>query len=199
MRNGHYLFYDGSDDVFTGGMKGEHFHLFLDYLYQKCDTISLDYACLSQGSVVPRFLGENHWDFYQKMRTYELPAIYVRDWFANCYTRDRDDMDYNFDGYFKVCLFKFNKKVLDLLKLYLTDGLFMFKKQGTSDVFPLENLCFFRNKNLFLGTLSHEFIAKSFPDTKDELIELEKAVPHPFKWMPMDIERITDKDYLKLG
>lgn len=100
------------------------------------------------------------------------------------------------DNPLKRIIYHVNDEALSILnkhchRLYLFDSQCSFSSWNQT----LEDLCFFSNDKLFLGTVSHEHICEVFPPDSIVKSELLSIFPH---WKEVDdsTEQIKLSDYL---
>ena len=181
---------------------GDKFHQLLEFCKGCCDVASLDLSQLAGSELGINYACGSHLhEFLQESRYLRFRKLYRKSWFCTYYDEVRDPAyGYAFDGYFQVLLYRFNGQFIDILKRYF-DSLFLRghnSGEKYTAAYPLENLCFFKNDKLFMGTLSHEYIAKAYIDTEEELDGLISCAPEHCEWYYTTENRGDSRDYIIL-
>jgi len=163
-------------DPESGAVEGEDFFRLLDLCFRHCDFFSFTVCGIRrkegalQGSLSPhacRRIPTNRWFRYITLPGNPLDRI----------------------------LYPANDKTLGILKrhcarLFLFDG----SRSSSSWNQTLEDLCFFSDGKLFLGTVSHEHICEAFPP--DDAVKREFFEAYP-RWIEAEDseEQIDLSDY----
>jgi len=152
----------------------KNFFKLLDYCFENCQLLTLSNIWPSgwkNDDMVNNFI-----DSIQK---YNIRNFRTNNWF--CMHNNTEEALQHYaevpedgDGFFDVYLYETHPGLKEILKK-TTDNLFFntydkTKSRYSTAPHSLEDLCFFKDNLLFLGTLSHEQICLIYPETAEQLI-----------------------------
>ncbi len=142
-----FLVLDTDRDLF-GGLKGEKFRLLLKYCFDEADCFSLS-----------KWDRPSYSNYVEDMlEPYCIDKVKVTRWFA-----------YNGADTIAEMIYETSEETLKIVSEYYQDVFLENRKRvpkkkyeqiGKQYLYPsiLEDMCFFKNKQMILGTLSHEYI-----------------------------------------
>jgi len=100
----------------------------------------------------------------EDMVEFKIKTIYTRSWFS--YVIYEGTVPKNI---FEIYIFKANEQTKEIIKKYYNNLFFDIKDiEERRKTIMLEDICFFKNKKLFLGTVSHEYICSLYTDDIDD-------------------------------
>lgn len=145
-------------------IKGEKFREFISYCLEQSTYFSLTLHDCNE-DIKNNALAEIDKYSYKSIQTYS--------WY--CYK--------TFEKPLSISLYYSTKELVDWFVNFF-NSLFEFESQG------IEDICFFRNKNLLFGSVSHEKIAQLFLSSEKEILKYETYS----RWEKISIHQ--DKEYI---
>ena len=137
-------------------ISGDDFSAFLNKCFDNANLFSFNKAIWTNCSCK---------DMQKELEPFLSKEIQVQKWFGYDYSmapeRDRRTI--------RVYLYKADSAAKEIILRYCSD-VFLRKNIGGEFMDPvqtLEDLCFFSDEKLFVGTVSHEFLLKVEPPSKD--------------------------------
>ncbi|HEY8361987.1 MAG TPA: hypothetical protein VIK77_03770 [Tissierellaceae bacterium] len=146
-------------------IKNEKFYKLLDL----CFKVST-YFSFTENSLEKFVKSENHANFLKKLEPFFVKSYKVNHWHAHYYISKGNERN--------VYIFRIDDLAKQVIKDEF-DNIFLLKEiNGKKNFTDLpEDLCFFLNKKLFLGTVTHGFICTAYPFSEKiykDLLELGK-------------------------
>lgn len=138
-------------------IKGERFHRFLDMCFEEATSFSL------QKDFWPNKTNQSK-ELEVELEPYELQTIQTQKWFGNDLTTLPEEYAW------VMCqkMYRATEETKDILKKYFDEVFLGLTKQGPeSTKYTLEDICFFKEKKLFVGSISHEFMLYVYPPSED--------------------------------
>ena len=143
-------------DLISKNICGNDFRHLIDLLGENADFFTMNKHYFNDGK--PFLLGQ----LFEALAPFCTDTLRVCDWYCN-FDMSQYYMDTAANYRIEVQVYPSNKTTLDILKSKC-DNIYLFGK----GLIPMgEDLCFFKNSELFMGTVSHEWMCGVYPLTDE--------------------------------
>ncbi|MCL1934797.1 MAG: hypothetical protein FWF57_00215 [Defluviitaleaceae bacterium] len=150
---------------------GENFKELLNYLFSNCNVISFSNAYVYEDIYTRKLKDKKDFNKFSKdIEKYHIKTFDTPYW--HCYFAYLNENE-EYEGYIQVSLYKATEELKNIILEY-TDNLFfeiLSNEYNRYIVNPktLEDICFFKNDELLLGTSSMSKSCSIYPNTAKEL------------------------------
>ena len=159
---------------------GNNFDKLFEYCFETCDIVSFRDATFGAGK---------NFKFLKAIEEFRMCTIQTNRWYGLDFSNYSSTEDWEELNLFSIVYFYRTEKLLKKTLSEYINNLFYtncapYRELKYRDFSILEDMCFFRENKLLLGTLSHEHMCEVYPQSNEDVTlfkELLKGEEDEFK------------------